>query len=137
MPTSGVSFWHGGTWVIAVNQTEPLARQRFTIFHEYKHVIDHGQAEHLYPGDRLRTSQQQAELVADYFAGCVLMPTRLLKRVWGEGTQDLFDLADRFEASPRAVEVRLSQTGLCEDRQRCVTAQEQWRGSGTHRKGAA
>lgn len=137
MPTSGVSFWHGGSWVIAVNQAEPLARQRFTIFHEYKHVIDHGQAERLYPGDRLRTSQQQAELVADYFAGCVLMPTRLLKRVWGEGTQDLFELADRFEVSPRAVEVRLSQTGLCEDRQRCVTSAERWRGTRARGDGAA
>src|SRR4051794_5055222 len=42
LPTSGVSFWDGQTWVIALNRSEPITRQRFTLLHEFKHIVDHG-----------------------------------------------------------------------------------------------
>src|SRR4051812_12017387 len=40
MPTSGCSFWDSQrkSWIIQVNATEPATRQRFTLFHEYKHI---------------------------------------------------------------------------------------------------
>src|SRR5664279_3223155 len=41
IPISGASFWDGGQWVIDINADEPPARQRFTMLHELKHVIDH------------------------------------------------------------------------------------------------
>ena len=82
---SGCSDWdsHRRTWIISLNPTESRRRQRFTVLHEYKHILDH-------PGPGIRPSRQSyqrpaAEIVADYFAGCVLIPKtparhRLLRR---------------------------------------------------------
>ncbi|MCW2929035.1 MAG: ImmA/IrrE family metallo-endopeptidase [Thermoleophilia bacterium] len=38
---SGASFWNGRAWIIQLNRYESPARQRFTLAHEYKHIIDH------------------------------------------------------------------------------------------------
>ena len=119
LPTSGLSFWDGQAWVIYLNATEAATRQRFTLLHEFKHVIDHGRSVHLYSGSHRHTADEQAEQAADYFAGCVLMPKRLLKRAWGEGRQRPRALATLFDVSPRAVEVRLSQLGLTMPKLRC------------------
>ncbi|HET6910674.1 MAG TPA: ImmA/IrrE family metallo-endopeptidase [Mycobacteriales bacterium] len=119
LPTSGMSYWDGQSWVIAINDGEPEARQRFTIFHEYKHIVDHGRTSLLYRDGYGHSAAERAEQAADYFAGCVLMPKRLMKRAWGERIQTLPRLAALFEVSPRAVEVRLAQIGLSTPRDRC------------------
>src|SRR4051794_32539036 len=85
LPTSGMSYWNGRDWVIALNATEPATRQRFTLLHEYKHVIDHGSTDRLYAGHGRHSAERQAELAADYFAACALMPKRLVKSAWGQG----------------------------------------------------
>ena len=122
MPTSGMSYWDGQTWVIALNAREPETRQHFTLLHEYKHILDHGHADRLYGTRPGSNTDQQAEHAADYFAGCALMPKRLVKRAWGTGIQTPGALADLFDASPRAAQVRLAQLGLTEPVQRCATA---------------
>jgi Zn-dependent peptidase ImmA (M78 family) len=119
IPTSGLSYWDGQNWVIALNRSEPWTRQRFTLLHEYKHIMDHGSIKSLYPGGRGRTPEQQAEQAADYFAGCVLMPRRLMKQAWGSGLQTPGRLARHFETSERAVAVRLAQIGLTDNATRC------------------
>jgi hypothetical protein len=120
LPTSGLSYWNGQLWVICLNRSEPATRQRFTLFHEYKHVIDHGRTELLYRGDGGHSAAEQAEQAADYFAGCVLMPRRFLKRAWGQGLQRPAVLARLFNVSERAVSVRLAQVGLNEPLPRCT-----------------
>lgn len=120
LPTSGLSYWDGRSWVIAVNRDEPEARQRFTLFHEYKHIIDHGRSDRLYGGTRACLPAQQAEQVADYFAGCVLMPKRFVKRAWGNLIQTPTAIGELFDVSARAAEVRLAQLGLTRDRDRCA-----------------
>ena len=120
IPTSGMSYWNGDSWVICLNSHEPAARQRFTLAHEYKHVVDHGRTHHLYVGNHRHTGEEQAERAADYFAGCVLLPKRLVKRTWGEGIQRPSALARRFEVSQRAVEVRFAQLGLAYTTPRCT-----------------
>jgi Zn-dependent peptidase ImmA (M78 family) len=112
LPVSGISHWNGQAWVISLAAGDGLARQRFTLLHEFKHIIDHGQTDRLYVGDRDRTSAEQAEAAADYFAGCVLVPKRDLKSIWGRGTQRLDALADYFGVSAQAIAVRLWQTKL-------------------------
>jgi hypothetical protein len=94
---SGCSDWdsHRRTWVISLNSTEPRRRQRFTVLHEYKHILDHPN-----PGIRpVRHAYQRpaAEIVADYFAGCVLIPKRLLATAYYDGIQSLRDLAQLFD----------------------------------------
>jgi Zn-dependent peptidase ImmA (M78 family) len=120
LPTSGMSFWNGQAWVICLNSAEPRTRQRFTLFHEFKHILDHGRTANLYRGNSRASAEAQAEQAADYFAGCALMPKRLIKRAWGNGVQRPSVLGALFEVSARAVDVRLSQLGLTEPRVRCA-----------------
>jgi len=119
LPTFGLSFWSGRSWIIQLSTRQSRARQRFTLFHEYKHIIDHGHADQLYQGDRRHSPNVQAELVADFFAGCALIPRRALKSAWGQGIQRPAALARYFDVSQQAIEVRLDQTGLREPMARC------------------
>jgi Zn-dependent peptidase ImmA (M78 family) len=119
LPVSGASYWTRGVWVIALNRSEPWQRRRLTTLHELKHILDHGRTSQLYPETSRTTGEQQAEQVADFFAGCVLVPKRHLKRVFGEGLRHPSQLAELFAVSARAIEVRLAQVGLNEPRQRC------------------
>ncbi len=120
MPTSGLSYWDGQAWIVCLNQTEPATRQRFTLLHEYKHIIDHGSTDRMFTGSPGRVAAQQTEQAADYFAGCALMPERLLRQAWRQGERRTEDLATMFNVSTRAVEVRLAQIGLKQNVQRCV-----------------
>ncbi|MEI2826875.1 MAG: ImmA/IrrE family metallo-endopeptidase [Dermatophilaceae bacterium] len=106
LPTSGLSYWNGIDWVIVLNEDESPERQRFSLLHEYKHIIDHGRQHILY------RTESEAERIADYFAGCALMPKRELKHVFCTLTQDLGQIAAYFNVSLAAVRVRLEQTGL-------------------------
>ncbi|WP_369044674.1 ImmA/IrrE family metallo-endopeptidase [Sinomonas sp. P10A9] len=121
-PISGASFWNGNAWIIELNKHENYRRQRFTLAHEYKHIVDHNRADTLYLGTRDATPQQQAEQAADYFAGCLLVPKKLLKRAYYSGIQRTRDLADLFQVSEAAMAVRLRQTGIIEPASRCTPA---------------
>lgn len=112
LPVSGTSHWNGSAWVICLSRHESYPRQRFTLLHELKHIIDHGQADRLYTGSQKHSPAQQAEAAADYFAGCALVPKRQLKAAWGNGIQRPADLASHFGVSELAIRVRLAQTGL-------------------------
>lgn len=114
MPVSGASFWDSRAcqWVIQLNRYESPRRQRFTLAHEYKHIIDHGRSSGLYSGTATNTPAEQAEQAADYFAGCLLVPKVLLKRAYYGGMQQVADLARHFDVSEAAITCRLSQTGI-------------------------
>jgi Zn-dependent peptidase ImmA (M78 family) len=98
---SGVSHWDGSCWQIAVNSHHALVRQRFTIGHEFFHVLDA-------PYKRVARADY-AEEVADYFAASLLMPRRLVKRLWGQGIQDTRSLARHFNVSVSAMRWRLDE----------------------------
>jgi hypothetical protein len=119
MPMSGAVGWNGHSWVIFLDPTQGEGRWRFTLLHEFAHIINHGHEHHLFRGSRSLTPRQQAERAANYFAGCALVPRRLLKRAWGEGIQRTTDLAETFEVSTQAIEVRLRQVGLVAQDPRC------------------
>jgi hypothetical protein len=111
---SGCSDWDSRrrTWVISLNPVEPRRRRRFTVLHEYKHILDH-------PGPGIRPSRfsyqrPAAEMVADYFAGCVLIPKRQLAAAYYDGIQRPADLAQLFDVSQKAIKIRLTQIGLAE-----------------------
>ena len=119
LPMSGSAHWDGRYWLIALNADEHPLRQRFSLMHEFKHVIDHTTKHWLYRDRPFQTSREQAERVADYFAACLLMPKRVIKRLWYGGPQSIDALADTLEVSPAAVRYRLDQLGLTERRSRC------------------
>jgi Zn-dependent peptidase ImmA (M78 family) len=117
LPSSGMSFYDRGLWHIAINSADTWRRQRFTLAHEFKHVLDHPFVDTIY-----RNAQPaQVERICDYFAGCLLIPRPLLKRAWTAGSQKVSDLAQLFDVSPQAMQVRLAQTGLNTPTPRCFS----------------
>jgi len=117
LPTSGSAVWENGCWVITLNAGEPERRQRFSLLHEYKHIIDHPTS-HLIRGDVGLSSAVVAEKVADYFAACVLMPKAWVKTAFFSESQSVERLAAQFQVSPKAMSVRLRQLGLVESGRR-------------------
>jgi Zn-dependent peptidase ImmA (M78 family) len=118
-PMSGATQWSHGRWLIILNGSEPLVRQRFSLAHEFKHILDNPFIDVLYPRIRGMSSAERAEQVCDYFAGCLLMPRAWLKKAWCSGTQDVRPLARQFNVSNQAMQVRLLQIGLLDPAPRC------------------
>lgn len=119
LPISGLTNWYKPRWLIVVNSTEPAVRRRFTLAHEFKHVLDHPFAARAYPHNGYLTSDERAERVADYFAACFLMPRRLVKRRFFQGLHDVGDLAAEFGVSLQAMRYRLEQLGVIGPVPRC------------------
>jgi predicted transcriptional regulator len=120
LPVSGSAHWNGRYWIIVLSAEEHPLRQRFSLMHEFKHVIDHTTKDYLYRGRPGQSAHEQAEHVADYFAACLLMPKRVVKRLWCQGHQDIALLAERLQVSPAALRYRLDQLGLTERAPRCA-----------------
>lgn len=127
MPVSGSTHWNGQQWVIVLNAAESETRQRFSLMHEFKHIIDHTARHRLYGSDDDPRAGERAERVADYFAACLLMPKRLVKRYWGERVQTVSGLADRFGVSTQAMRYRLLQLGVIDTPARCHGSRHQHR----------
>lgn len=119
LPVSGAAHWNGRYWIITLSATEHRLRQRFSMMHEFKHILDHTTKDFLYHDRPGSSAHDQAERVADYFAACLLMPKRVVKRLWCQGHQDLGELAGLLRVSPAAVRYRLDQVGLTERSSRC------------------
>jgi hypothetical protein len=109
---SGLTHWERGTWVVGINRNDSQTRRRFTLGHEFKHILDHPHIDALYPDESGKPSSKRAELACDYFAACLLMPRPWVKRLWAQGVQDPGVLAATFNVSPAAMNLRLSDLGL-------------------------
>lgn len=110
---SGATAWSRGLWRIRINGAEPITRQRFTLAHEFKHILDAASEDVIYrhlPHGSAR--DRHIEAVCDHFAACLLMPKAWVKKAWGEGTQDLGQLSWKFEVSQQAMLIRLQYLGL-------------------------
>jgi len=119
LPVSGAAHWNGRYWIITLNADESIARQRFSLMHEFKHILDHTTKQFLYHDRAFQTADEHSERVADYFAACLLMPKKVVKRLWCQGNQNIAQLAARLGVSPRALRFRLDQLGLTERPERC------------------
>lgn len=117
---SGFSQWSRGRWLVVVNRDDSPTRRRFTLSHEFKHVLDHPFVSVIYSelGENDADRDRRTEQICDYFAGCLLMPRNWIKRAWANGVQDQAALAAMFDVSEMAMAVRLRQIGLTEPRAR-------------------
>ena len=122
LPKSGITFWdrRAKLWRIWLRAQDVPVRQRFSLAHEIKHVIDNDVIEFAYPPIGLRSSRQRAELICDYFAACLLMPRPWVKRAWSMRMQQVDALAELFGVSTEAMARRLSDLGLTESPYRNV-----------------
>jgi Zn-dependent peptidase ImmA (M78 family) len=114
VPASGLTYWDktSKVWRIHLKASDVAVRQRFSLLHEFKHVLDDPVIDFAYPSTGLVRSSVRAERICDYFAACVLMPRPWVKRAWGIGVQEVSDLADLFGVSQEAMARRLSDLGL-------------------------
>jgi Zn-dependent peptidase ImmA (M78 family) len=126
LPVSGATAWSNGRWVILLRASEPEGRQRFSLAHEFKHILDHRFIDVLY--ERVPEEQRHdfIEQVCDYFAGCLLVPRTNLVALWRGGVRDVGQLAARFDVSQPAIETRLAQVGLAKANARCGVDNPSW-----------
>jgi hypothetical protein len=104
---SGSSTYQHGRWIIRLNTLESSARQRFTLAHELKHIIDATNSEAY-----VRLSDRQIERVCDHFAACLLMSKLSVYRLWGDGVRTPEALARTMRVSLTAITIRLRKLGL-------------------------
>ncbi len=118
---SGFSKWADGRWLIVINKNQVPGRRRFTLAHEFKHVLDHCGYDVTYRdlgnGDPT-THDRQIELICNYFAACFLMPAPWVKRSWRAGIRDEEALAGLFGVSREAIHNRLIYLGYVGDDRR-------------------
>jgi Zn-dependent peptidase ImmA (M78 family) len=121
---SGLSRFSHGRWLILVDKNDLHGRRRYTLAHEFKHVIDHSLDKVAYArlgyGDTYRR-QAHIEAICQHFAACFLMPKTWVTNSWANGMHDVYDLASLFQVSVTAMEVRLRVMGLLDDEPRRET----------------
>lgn len=126
---SGLLISKGDSTVIAVQKSDPLNRQRFTIAHEIghyclRHQFEQGEHVHVDRGhlitprnSRSSTGADPKEIEANQFAACLLMPSKLLSRYIEKlrtgslRDDDVEKLAREFGVSEQAMTIRLSTLG--------------------------
>lgn len=117
LPVSGSAHWENSRWIITLNADEAYVRRRFSLAHEFKHIIDHPTKPFLYGSSD--GAEERAERAADAFAAALLMPKRWIKSRWYESGQNLVVVADRVGVSTRALSVRLYHLGISQQVPRC------------------
>lgn len=111
-PAEATSFRADDHWRIVIRATDVRQRQRFSLAHELKHVLDDPVIDRLFAHLPSNQRQERAERLCNYFAACLLMPRPWLKHDWCGGLQNLRQLARRYYVSPEAMSTRLSELGL-------------------------
>jgi hypothetical protein len=88
-------------WLVHLNGNDRPARRRFTLYHEIFHILAHCKSTPVFK--KAGHGQEGAfnESLADYFAGMILLPTELVKKVWPE-VKDVNRMAAIFEV-PRPI----------------------------------
>lgn len=105
------AIWHPKEeWIVQLKADDTPAMQRFTLFHEAFHILAHGRGTPVFKKRGLEQGSFN-ELLADYFAMCILIPRQWIKEKWAE-VKDLDRMAEIFDAPKSAVCIRLRQLGL-------------------------
>ena len=118
---SGMLRWLEGSPEIIANRDHPYARQRYTVAHELGHFFLHCKGEEhrdyvdhkidFYRHGAANEANWRAEVQANKFAACLLMPSRLVKEARDVTTSPL-QLAEMFGVSETAMNFRLAGLGL-------------------------
>jgi len=103
--------------IVVPSHTSP-ERDRFTIAHELGHFVLHylwkRQKDESYPEQVIayRRGSERIEWEANWFAGAFLMPAERFKEIFERFDGSLWQIADYFNVSSKAVEVRAKDLGL-------------------------
>jgi predicted transcriptional regulator len=102
----------GDGHAIVVRGASNERRRRFTIAHEIGHFVLHPGRLAPERGGLVNQAWKQQEREADQFAAELLMPEPLVREAVVELGADPGRLADRFDVSRKAMQVRLSGLGV-------------------------
>jgi len=97
-------------WVIQLKDSDISAGRRFALFHEVFHILAHRKVT---PVFRKRDYETGAfnELLADYFAGSILMPRKWVEEKWSE-VKNLRRMAEIFDVEKPLMWIRLREMDL-------------------------
>ena len=97
-------------WVIQLRNGDTPVMKRFILFHETFHILAHCQG---VPVFKKRGVEQGRfnEVLADYFAACILMPREWVRKKWVE-VKDLDSMTKTFDVPKVVMWIRLRQLGL-------------------------
>ena len=107
----------GEIWVNAHEARQWPRRKRYTVAHEIGHWVLHRDGSEIHcRGEDIQPEAmvpwmhgRDIEGEANVFGGVLLMPPRLVRRVYDEVKGDLNEIADRFDMSPSAVNLRAAR----------------------------
>ncbi|MFB0556721.1 MAG: ImmA/IrrE family metallo-endopeptidase [Dehalococcoidia bacterium] len=87
-------------WIVHLNESDTVDRKKFSLFHEAFHILAHCKATPVFRKVGFKQGSFN-ELLADHFAGCILMPPEWAKEKWAE-LHDIDKMAETFQI-PRSV----------------------------------
>ena len=111
-----ITNYHGAIWrikegwVIQLKESDPPDEQRLTLFHETFHMVAHIKSTPVF-SRRGHVPAPFNEMLASYFAVCILMPGKWIKEEWAE-LRDIKKTAEIFGVPQRTVVFRLKRLGL-------------------------
>lgn len=107
----GAIWYLQGKWIIQLNRNDTPGRKRFTLFHEAFHILaHHSQSTPVFK--RIGSPYGSFnELVADYFAICILMPKEWVVQEWAK-CHDFNHMVKTFNVPEPSMRIRLKRLGL-------------------------
>lgn len=107
----GALWYLNDSWIIQLNENDIPARRRFALFHEVFHILAHRRASTVVFKKRGYTIGSFNELLADYFAACILLPKEWVREKWSE-VRDLGQIAKIFDVPKQLMWIRLREMSL-------------------------
>ena len=99
------------SWVIHLNRNDTLARRRFTLYHEFFHILAHFKAKPVFQKAPSSVEGVFNEVLADQFSAVLLMPEEWVVKMWPK-VKDVGKMAALFTVPETVMYCSLKFRGL-------------------------
>lgn len=116
IPSGVLNETEDGKWSILLRADDGITRQRFTIAHQIGHFLLHKNQQFIdtFPAGevfQIKQESDEAELQANHFALCLLLPKKLVTEHWQQ-IRNVSVLAEFFNVSESTMQYRLFSLGI-------------------------
>ncbi len=110
----GMTTWEHGRWLVRISKGATVATRRFTLAHEFKHILDDPTLANAYRNLGIDEYDREAiiEEVCEYFADSFLMPRLMVARAVRADVRNVARLAALFGVLQSDMKRRLLDLGL-------------------------
>lgn len=110
----GMTTWGHGRWQMRISKGARVATRRFTLAHEFKHILDDPAVDSAYRNLGIDEYDRKAitEEVCEHFADCFLMPRLMVARAVRSDVRNVARLAAVFGVLQSDMDRRLQDLGL-------------------------